>query len=91
MACRQEQVPRTFKEICAACQVSKKEIGRVFKLILKNVDTKLDVPLISSEDYLQRFATLLQLEHGVVKVALQISQHISKHHLCSGRSPVSVG
>lgn len=27
IACRQEAVPRTFKEICAVSRVSKKEIG----------------------------------------------------------------
>ena len=35
IACRQEGVPRTFKEIVAVSTVSKKEIGRCFKLILK--------------------------------------------------------
>jgi len=35
IACRQEGVPRTFKEICAISKISKKEIGRCFKLILK--------------------------------------------------------
>ena len=28
IACRQDGVPRTFKEICAISRVSKKEIGR---------------------------------------------------------------
>lgn len=37
IACRQEGVPRTFKEICAVSKVSKKEIGRCFKLILKGM------------------------------------------------------
>ena len=91
MACRQEQVPRTFKEICAVCQVSKKEIGRVFKLIMKSVDTKLDVPVISSNDYLDRFATLLALPHNVVRIARDIAQRIATLDLCRGRSPVSVG
>ena len=32
IACRQEGVPRTFKEIVAVSTVSKKEIGRCFKV-----------------------------------------------------------
>ncbi|TGZ83262.1 cyclin-like protein [Ascodesmis nigricans] len=35
IACRQEHVPRTFREICALTNVPKKEIGRVFKLLEK--------------------------------------------------------
>ena len=35
IACRQEGVPRTFKEICAVSKVSKKEIGRTFKALEK--------------------------------------------------------
>ena len=35
IACRQEGVPRTFREICAVSKISKKEIGRCFRLILK--------------------------------------------------------
>merc|ERR1712025_1113590 len=35
IACRQEGVPRTFKEIVAISTVSKKDIGRCFKLIIK--------------------------------------------------------
>ena len=35
IACRQEHVPRTFREICALTRVAKKEIGRVFKQLEK--------------------------------------------------------
>ena len=40
IACRQEEVPRTFKEIVSVSTVSKKEIGRCFKLILNAHDTR---------------------------------------------------
>lgn len=35
IACRQNQVPRTFREIFALTKVPKKEIGRVFKALEK--------------------------------------------------------
>jgi transcription initiation factor TFIIB len=43
IACRKEGVPRTFKEICAISRVSKKEIGRCFKLILRAVETSVEL------------------------------------------------
>uniref|UniRef100_A0A915KQP4 Transcription initiation factor IIB n=1 Tax=Romanomermis culicivorax TaxID=13658 RepID=A0A915KQP4_ROMCU len=50
IACRKEGVPRTFKEICAVSKVSKKEIGRCFKLILRAIETNLE--LITSSDFM---------------------------------------
>jgi len=41
---------RWFVEICAVSKVSKKEIGRVFKLILKNLETS--VELITTGDFM---------------------------------------
>ena len=39
-----------FAEICAVSKVSKKEIGRVFKLILKTLET--NVELITTGDFM---------------------------------------
>lgn len=57
IACRQEGVPRTFKEICAVSKISKKEIGRCFKLILKALATSVD--LITTGDFMSRFCANL--------------------------------
>lgn len=62
IACRQEGVPRTFKEICAVSKISKKEIGRCFKLTLKALATSVD--LITTADFMSRFcANLGQLQY----------------------------
>ena len=50
---RQEGVPRTFKEICSVSKTSKKEIGRCFKLILKALETYVDI--ITTSDFMNRF------------------------------------
>jgi transcription initiation factor TFIIB len=39
IACNNESVPRTFKEICAVSSSSKKEIARCFKMIKQEVET----------------------------------------------------
>lgn len=57
IACRQEGVPRTFKEICAVSKISKKEIGRCFKLTLKALETSVD--LITTADFMSRFCANL--------------------------------
>ncbi|XP_050072413.1 transcription initiation factor IIB-like [Anopheles maculipalpis] len=88
IACRQEVVPRTFKELCAVSSVSKKEIGRCFKLIVKTLATSLE--LITSNDFMSRFCTNLRLPMVVQQSATHIAQTAIKMDIVSGLSPISV-
>lgn len=88
ISCRQEAVPRTFKEICAVSKISKKDIGRVFKLILKNTETNVD--LITSGDFMSRFCANLGLPTSVQKAATHIARKAAEMDLVPGRSPISV-
>ncbi|KAK2179753.1 hypothetical protein NP493_474g04006 [Ridgeia piscesae] len=88
IACRQEGVPRTFKEICAVSKVSKKDIGRVFKLILKTLETS--VELITTGDFMSRFCSNLALPTVVQKAATHIAKKAVDMDLVPGRSPISV-
>ena len=88
IACRQEGVPRTFKEIVAVSTVSKKEIGRCFKLILKVHDTSVD--LITTGDFMSRFCGTLSLSREVQKAATCIAKKAVDLDIVPGRSPISV-
>ncbi|CAK8673640.1 transcription initiation factor IIB-like [Clavelina lepadiformis] len=88
IACRQEGVPRTFKEICAISRISKKEIGRSFKLIVKNLETNVDV--ITSGDFMSRFCSNLSLPTYVQTAATYIAKKAVDADLVSGRSPISI-
>ncbi|RWS04246.1 transcription initiation factor IIB-like isoform X1 [Dinothrombium tinctorium] len=88
IACRQEGVPRTFKEICAVSKVAKKEIGRCFKLILKALETSVD--LITTGDFMSRFCSNLQLPSSVQRAATHIARKAVELDIVPGRSPISV-
>jgi len=89
IACRQEGVPRTFKEIVAVSTVNKRDIGRCFKIILKShEDTK--VGLVDSGDFMSRFCGLLGLTREIQRAATSIAKKASDLELTEGRSPVSV-
>ncbi|XP_057325924.1 transcription initiation factor IIB [Microplitis mediator] len=88
IACRQAGVPRTFKEICAVSKISKKEIGRCFKLILKALETS--VELITTGDFMSRFCANLQLPNSVQKAATYIAKKAVEIDIVPGRSPISV-
>lgn len=88
MACRQEGVPRTFKEVCAVTRVSKKDVGKVFKKILKTLET--NVASVSVEDFMTRFCANLNLDISVQQLANTVARRALNLNLVSGRSPVSV-
>lgn len=88
IACRQEGVPRTFKEICAISRVSKKEIGRCFKLTLKALNSS--VHLIKTDDFMSRFCANLNLPNSVQRAATIIAGKAVDLDIVPGRSPISV-
>ncbi|XP_015791881.1 transcription initiation factor IIB [Tetranychus urticae] len=88
ISCRQEGVPRTFKEICAVSKVSKKEIGRCFKLILKALETNVDT--ITTGDFMVRFCSNLGLSSAIQKAATHIARKAVELDIVPGRSPISV-
>ena len=81
-------VPRTFKEICAVSKISKKEIGRCFKLTLKALSTS--VELITTADFMSRFCTNLDLPNSVQRAATHIARKAVEMDIVPGRSPISV-
>lgn len=69
-------------------RVSKKDIGKVFKKILKVLET--DVSSVSVEDFMTRFCANLNLDIAVQQLANTVARRALNLNLVSGRSPVSV-
>ncbi|CAL2044165.1 unnamed protein product [Caenorhabditis brenneri] len=88
IACRKDGVPRTFKEICAVSRVSKKEIGRCFKIIIRNLETNLEQ--ITSADFMSRFCGNLYLPNSIQAAATRIAKRAVDMDLVAGRTPISI-
>ena len=58
-ACRQCNVPRTLDEISNTARISRKEIGRTYRYISRELELKL-MPT-SPQDYISRFCSALNL------------------------------
>lgn len=78
----------SFSEVCAVSRVSKKEIGKVFKKILKILET--NVQSVTVEDFMSRFCGNLNLNITVQRVANVVARRALNLNLVAGRSPVSV-
>ena len=70
IACREQGVTRTFKEICALSRVSKKEIGKCYKLLQPLLEKPAERRSLDS--FISRFASVLDLKPYVMKATLTV-------------------
>ncbi|MFO8132989.1 MAG: transcription initiation factor IIB [Thermoplasmatota archaeon] len=87
-ACRQCGAPRTFEEVANSSGVDRKEIGKTYRFISRELELKL-MPL-QPQDYLFRFCRKLELNEDVERRALEMLQLIEEHGLTSGRGPTGI-
>jgi transcription initiation factor TFIIB len=87
-ACRQCNVPRTLDEIANASRVGRKEIGRTYRFMTRELKLKL-MPT-RPEDYISRFCSELKLNGEVQTKALEILKDAAEKELTSGRGPTGV-
>jgi transcription initiation factor TFIIB len=88
MACRQCGVARTLDEISGVSNISKKEIGRSYRFVVKELEYF--IPPLTPNYYVSRFANQLGLAGKVENVALRILQTATNMKLTSGRGPTGI-
>jgi transcription initiation factor TFIIB len=87
-ACRQCNVPRTLDEISNVSSMSRKDIGRTYRYITRELGLKL-MPT-SPQDYIPRFCSELKLSADVQAKTLEIIKGAADRELTSGRGPIGI-
>ena len=87
-ACRRCEVPRTLNEITQASRASKKEVGRTYRYISREL--KLNLQPASPAVYIIRFCRELELPGYVESAAINILNQAIEAELTSGRGPTGV-
>ncbi len=87
-ACRQCRVPRTLDEIADAAKLNRKEIGRTYRFVARELGINLNptTPI----DYVPRFGSALKLSGEVQSKAIEILKKAMEQELTSGRGPTGV-
>ena len=85
IACRKYNLPRTLAEISEVSELSKKELGRVYRFIANKLNIKL-APT-SPGDYIPRFASELNLSEKIQVKSLEIIGQSRKKGLVIGKGP----
>ena len=87
-ACRQCHVPRTLNEIAQIANMSRKEIGRNYRYVSRELELKL-LPT-TPQDYISRFCSELKLSSDVQGKVMEILKEATDAELTSGRGPTGI-
>jgi len=88
MACRQCGVPRTLDEISGASGLNKKDIGRSYRFMIRELETF--VPPSTCRDYAARFSNKLVVSGQAEGIAIKILETARSLRLTSGRGPTGI-
>jgi transcription initiation factor TFIIB len=87
-ACRLASMPRTLDELSKKSSVSRRDIGRTYRIIARNLKLKIDVP--TPLKYVTRICSDLKTSQQVKKKTVEILNESIEKEIISGRGPVSV-
>jgi len=87
-ACRQCGVPRTLGEIANVSGLSRKEVGRNHRFLVRGLGLKMMPP--SPMEYIPRFCSKLELNGDVQTKTLEIIKKATDQEIVSGRGPLGI-
>ncbi|KAJ3184521.1 transcription initiation factor IIB [Geranomyces variabilis] len=88
IGCREQSLTRTFKEICALTKVSKKEIGRNYKVLMPLLERP--TKEISLDSYVIRFSSALNVPQNVKRATSEVLKRAQDLGTLAGKSPISI-
>ena len=86
--CRMQGIPRTLDEISRVSGIEKKEIGRAYRFVRRELD--INVPLTDPAQYVPKFVAALKLSGGAQERAIGLLKKAIAKGLISGRGPTGV-
>lgn len=87
-ACRRHEVPRTLDEMGEASGIEKKEIGRTYRFVTRELE--ISIKPSNPADYIPRFASALKLTAETQSKAVEILEMARDIELTSGRGPTGI-
>ncbi|MBE0520031.1 transcription initiation factor IIB [Candidatus Bathyarchaeota archaeon] len=88
LACRQCKLARTLEEIAQASNVNKKEVGRSYRFLIRELDYF--VPPLKPSQYITKFSNQLTMQGKVEEIAHKILATAKELKLTSGRGPTGI-
>jgi len=87
-ACRLTGTPRNLKEISEASLVSRKDVARCYRLLLRELD--LTMPIADPTVYLSKIAEKAGISGHIQASALKILNEAKQKHISAGKDPMGL-
>nr|MDO8086337.1 transcription initiation factor IIB [Candidatus Sigynarchaeum springense]MDO8119043.1 transcription initiation factor IIB [Candidatus Sigynarchaeota archaeon] len=87
-ACRSRKIPRTLDEIAQFSRVSPKDLGRCYRIILRELGIK--IPLASPVDFITRFGAELHVSGVVQRRAIDVLEKARVAGITVGKDPTGL-
>ena len=88
IACRQCGLARTLEEIAKASNVSKREVGRSYRFLVRELDYF--IPPVKANQYVSKFSNQLAMQGKTEEIANKILVMARDLRLTSGRGPTGI-
>jgi transcription initiation factor TFIIB len=88
VACRQCGLARTLEEIAQASNINKKEVGRSYRFLIKELDYF--IPPVKPSQYITKFSNQLTMQGKVEEIGHKILSTAKELKLTSGRGPTGI-
>jgi len=88
LSCRQCGLARTLEEIAQASNVNKKEVGRSYRFLIKELE--FNIPPLKPSQYITKFSNQLTMQGKVEEIAHKILAAAKELKLTSGRGPTGI-
>ncbi len=88
-ACRKHKIPRTLDEIANELGISKKEMARCYRLLLKELKD-LNIPIANPADYVPRIGQKLGLKGKIIEEAIEILKKARETGVTAGKDPAGL-
>ena len=88
VACTQCGLARTLEEIAQASSIHKKEVGRSYRFLVKELDYF--IPPLKPSQYIAKFSNQLTIQGKVEEIAHKILGAAKELKLTSGRGPTGI-
>lgn len=88
LACRQCGLARTLEEIAQSSTMNKKEVGRSYRFLIKELNYS--IPPVRPSQYITKFSNQLTMQGKVEEIAHKILSSAKELKLTSGRGPTGI-
>ncbi len=88
LICRQNHIPQTLDELKEVSGVTRKDIGKSYRIICRRLDMKM--PTIRPSDYIPRLASELGISGETEAKAIELLKRARKIGILAGKVPISM-